>query len=107
MDRKNVKWRKKNRTRESSHEQQRIHRTDSASWKSIALSILGALESLDCVVLLYLFAADRLGVLVAVAVLACKLDGRRADFANAASVGGLIFLLCSGADVRLLGSTDE
>src|SRR4029077_11507959 len=100
MARRNAKRRRRNRTRESSHE--RVCRSNPAPWTSPAIPVLGALESLDRCVLLYLFVADRPCVLVAVAFLDRGNNGWRADFANSASVGRFDFLLRGSAHVRLL-----
>src|SRR4030095_3340518 len=91
--------------RERSHERSRG--PHSASWKSVAVPVRGACESLDCGVFLHLFAADRAGVLVAVAVLDCGGAWWRPDLPDVASLGRTVFLLCGDADVRLLGSADE
>src|SRR5438132_13954324 len=105
MARRNVKRKRRNRTRERSHE--RACRPNPSSRTCIALSILGAPESLDRCVLLYLFVVDWSCVLVTVAFLDRRIAGRRADFANTPSMGGLVFLLRSGTYVRLLGAADE
>src|SRR5438445_4521569 len=105
MARRNVKRKRRNRTRERSHE--RAGRPNPPSRTRTALSILGAPESLDRCILLYLFAADRSCVLVTVAFLDRRVDGWRADFANTASLGRFDFLLRGSAYVRLLVAADE
>src|SRR6266404_4038005 len=104
MARKSATWKRKNLVRERSHE--RACGSNTSSRPSAALPVCGARKSLDCGYFLHLFVADRAGVLVAVALLACMADGRRADFANFASVGRSLFLLRCDADVRLLGAAD-
>src|SRR5258705_10512862 len=102
MARKNMKWKSNNLTREQSHE--RARGSDSSSWPCAAVSIFRARQPLGRGSFLYLFIADGLGILVAVALLSCMGNGRPADFANLASMGRIIFLLRSDAHVRVLGA---
>src|SRR5258708_26602550 len=94
----------KNRMRERSHERSR--RSDTSSRPGVALPVSGARKPLDRGFFVYLFVADRTGVLVPVAFLAGCGDGRRADFAYATSVGRTVFLLLCYAHVRVLGAAD-
>src|SRR5258705_10412407 len=104
MARRTVTRKSKNRMRERSHE--RACGSDTSSRPGIALPLSGARKPLDRGFFVYLSAVDRTGVLVAVAFLAGRGDGRRADFAYATSVGRTVFLLLCDANVRLLGAAD-
>src|ERR1700720_1722732 len=104
MARRTVTRKSKNRMRERSHERSRG--SDTCSRPGIALPVSGAHKPLDRGFFVYLFAVDRTGVLVAVAFLAGRSDGRRADFAYATSVGRTVFLLLCDAHVRVLGAAD-
>src|SRR5260370_32995795 len=94
----------KTRMRERSHE--RSCGSNPSARPSIALPVSRARKSLDRGFVVYLFAVDRTGVLVAVAFLAGCGDGRRADLPYATSVGRTVFLLLCDAHVRVLGAAD-
>src|ERR1700687_3278659 len=101
--RKSARRPSKSRTRERSRDACPSAR---AAWAHLALPVQGKNYALGCGDNLYLSAPDRTGVLVAVAFLDGGDTGRRADFANVASLDRADFFSRRRANVRPVGARD-